>query len=303
LKIYRPRQIENSRLCLTHTLLSKRRLIRLVEGGYVSGWTDPRLPTLEAYRRKGYRPSALTDLCERVGITTAENLIEIGLLEHCCRLELDKFSNRGMAVLDPLKIVLENFDDQTFEQLEVPNHPGDKSRGTHSVPFSKVLYIDRSDFRMIDDPDFYGLAPGKEVGLRYAFNITCTNVITDSKGEPIELRAIVDKEKKRKPKGHLHWVANPAPGQTPQVAEVRLYEHLFLSNDPASLDDWLSDLNPNSLLIRKNVLIDPFVAAAQVEDKLQFERVGFFCKDPDSTPSLPVWNRTVTLKDSFNKRK
>jgi len=267
----------------------------------VRGWDDPRLPTLNGYCRKGYRSSALIDFCERVGITPAENLIEVDLLEFCVRQDLDGFCDRGMVVIHPLKVVLSNYGDE-IEELDAPNHPAKKERGTHKIFFSKVIYIEKSDFRLNDSPDYYGLAPNKEVGLRHAYNITCTEVI-EKGGEVVEIHATVDKQKLRKPKGHIHFVARPATDKEPQRAEVRLYDHLFMSPDPSTVDDWVTDINPNSLVIAENAFIDSFVAGAKVNDKFQFERLGFFCKDPDSTDSHPVWNRTVTLKDSFNKVK
>eukprot|EP01101_Sappina_pedata_P001268 TRINITY_DN11369_c0_g1_i1.p1 TRINITY_DN11369_c0_g1~~TRINITY_DN11369_c0_g1_i1.p1 ORF type:complete len:773 (+),score=368.15 TRINITY_DN11369_c0_g1_i1:30-2321(+) len=303
LEIYRPRQIENSRLCISHILLSKRKLIKLVNSGIADGWDDPRLPTLTGFRRKGYRPTALCDFCERVGITPVDNIVEMGLLEYCVRQDLDNFCKRGMAVLHPLKVVIENYPADRVEELDAFNHPGNKDRGTHKIFFSKVIYIDRSDFRAQDSNDYFGLAPNKEVGLRYAYNITCTEVIRDDSGDVVELRAVVDLQKTRKPKGHIHFVGSPAPGKEPQRAEIRLYDHLFKSANPAELgDNWLDDINPHSLVVCKDAFIDNFVASHSVEDKLQFERLGFFNKDRDSTDAVHVWNRTVTLKDSYNAK-
>jgi len=205
-----------------------------------------------------------------------------------------------MAILDPIKIVLQNYDG--VELLDAPNHPMDKQRGTHKLPFSKILYIERSDFRLENDKDFFGLAPNKEVGLRYAYNIRCTNVVKDSRGDIVELHAEVDKLKANKPKGHIHWVAQPSPSIEPTRAEVRLYSHLFKSEDPALLTNWLEDINPDALVTLSNVFIDPYLAAAGVEDHFQFERVGFFVKDRDSTEALPVWNRTVPLKDAYHSK-
>jgi len=255
---------------------------------------------LNAYKRKGFRPAAICDFCERVGITPANNLIDFQLLEHCCRKDLDAHCNRAMAVLDPLKVVITNYGENEVEYLSAPNHPYNQSRGTHQIPFSNTIYIERSDFRLVDDPDFFGLAPNKEVGLRYAYNIICTHFNTNSQGDVTELHVTVDKSKKRKPKGHIHWVA-ALPGKSPIVAEVRLYDHLFKSLNPAPLENWLDDLNPNSLSVMPNSYLDVSLAETQVGDHFQFERLGFFCKDRESTPNKPVWNRTVHLKDSYHK--
>lgn len=301
LEIYRPPQIEYSRLNISNTLLSKRRLIKLVEGGYVKGWDDPRMPTINGFRRRGYRPQAINNFCEIIGITKSQTRLSIDLLEHCCRQDLESFATRAMAVLHPLRVVITNYPEGTVETLTVPNHPMDPSKGTHEVPFSRVVYIERSDFREVDEPDYFGLAPNKEVGLRHAFNITCKEVIKNDKGEIVELRAEVDKEKKRKPKGHIHWVAEPAPGKNPATVEIRLFSPLFKSEDPASLEDWLGDLNPNSIEVIENAFVDPCAASATQGTWFQFERVGFFVLDKDTTPEKQVWNRTVSLKDTFAK--
>jgi glutaminyl-tRNA synthetase len=281
---------------VSHTVLSKRKLITLVNNKIVSGWDDPRLPTINGFKRKGYTPAAINHFCEKIGISAAENVIEMALLEHCVRNDLDKICFRGMAVLDPLKVILDNYDEGE-EELEASNHPANKSLGTHKIKFSKTIFIDRSDFRLVDSPDYYGLAPNKEVGLRYAYNITCVSVVKNDKGDVEEIHATVDKKKERKPKGHLHWVNGSC-----HTAEIRLYDNLFKSREPAGLENWLEDINPHSLIVVKNAIIDDFLFAAKRGDKFQFERVGYFCVDEkDSTPEKPVWNRTVTLKDAYHK--
>eukprot|EP01100_Stratorugosa_tubuloviscum_P004175 TRINITY_DN2038_c2_g2_i1.p1 TRINITY_DN2038_c2_g2~~TRINITY_DN2038_c2_g2_i1.p1 ORF type:complete len:767 (-),score=360.06 TRINITY_DN2038_c2_g2_i1:48-2306(-) len=298
LEIYRPPQIEFSRLNLTYTIVSKRRLVKLVEGKFVNGWSDPRLSTLIAFRRKGYRPQAINDFCERVGVTRNKNLIDYGLLETCCRQDLENFANRAFAITKPLKIIITNY--EGLEHFVVANHPSDTSRGTRQMPFSNVIYIEQSDFRLVDAPDYFGLAPGKEVGLRYAYNITCTEAIQNEKGEVLELRATIDKQKQRKPKGHIHWVANPEPGKTPLEIEIRFYKNLFKSPNVAEMENWLEDINPDSLEILKGYG-EPILSNLNVGDKIQFERIGFFCLDQDSTPALPVYNRTVSLRDTYAK--
>lgn len=302
LEIYRPPQIEYSRLNLTYTVLSKRKLIKLVDGGYVKGWDDPRMPTINGIRRRGYRPQALNNFCEIIGITRSKTTHDIGLLEHCCRQDLESYALRTMVVLHPLKVVLTNYPEGEVESITVPNHPTEKSRGERTATFSRVIYIERSDFREKDEADYFGLAPNKEVGLRYSYNIKCTAVIKNNEGEIVELHAEVDKTKANKPKGHIHWVAEPAPGKAPMNVEVRLFSNLFKSADPGSIvENWLDDLNPNSLEVIPGALADASLAVAKLGDHFQFERVGFFYVDPDTTPEKQVWNRTVTLKDTYAK--
>jgi len=300
LSLYRPPQIEFSRLNVDYTVLSKRKIIKLIEGGYVRGWDDPRLMTLNGLRRRGYTPAAINDLCERVGVTRSYNLIKLELLEHCLRVDLDDKAPRAMAVLNPLRVTITNYPDKV-EKLEVPNIPAKPEKGSHSIPFSKVIYIDRNDFRLHDSKDYYGLAPGKEVGLKYAHNITCTKVVQNDKADVIELEATYDPVHKNKPKGHLHWVAEPIVGQKPLVIEVRLYDRLFTVEKP--LDDFLHHINPKSLEIIPETYVDPSVAYVKPFDKVQFERVGIFSVDPDSTPAKLVFNKAVALKDNYNKKK
>jgi len=274
----------------------------LVSGGYVDGWDDPRLITINSLRRKGYRPQGINMFAERIGITRNKNTIEIELLESCARQDLERSSPRALAVLSPLKVVITNYPDDQVEGLQAPNNPNDPSWGTHTIYFSKVIYIEQSDFRLVDDKTYYGLAPGKEVGLRHGYNITCTDVIKDDTGNIVELRATVDKLHSGRPKGHIHWVANPGPRQEPATAEVRVFEHLFLSKDVSDKEDYLADINPKSKSVFPRAYIDPSLVGARVGDKFQFERLGFFCVDTDSTSDRLIFNKTVGLKDSYSKK-
>jgi len=259
--------------------------------------------TLNGLRRRGYTPTAINDFCERIGITRSYNLIKLELLEHCLRVDLDDKAHRAMVVLRPLRVTITNYSDKV-EKLEAPNITSNPTKGTHFIPFSKVIYIDYNDFRLNDSKDYYGLAPGKEVGLKYAHNITCTNVIKNDKGDVVELEATYDPTHKNKPKGHLHWVAEPIVGQKPLIIEVRLYERLFTADKPDDQPkDYLHYINPNSLEVITEAYADPSIVDAKPFDKFQFERVGVFSVDPDSTPEKLVFNRAVSLKDSYNKKK
>jgi glutaminyl-tRNA synthetase len=309
LGIHHPRQIEFARLNLTYTVMSKRLLLQLVEGGYVRGWDDPRMPTLAGMRRRGYTPEAIHEFVRRVGVSKRESITEIELLEHCVRQDLNKRAPRRMAVLDPLKVVLVNYPDDQVEWLEAINNPEDPRAGTRQVPFSKVLYIERDDFMENPPKDFYRLAPGREVRLRYAYFIKCVDVIKDSHGNVIELHCTYDPATRggeapdgRKVKATIHWVS----AQHAIDAEVRLYDRLFTKPDPLDVPeghDWKENINPNSLIVLTNCKLEPSLADAKVGERFQFERKGYFCVDPDSTEKKLVFNRTVTLKGEWDKVK
>jgi glutaminyl-tRNA synthetase len=298
-----PRQIEFARLNLTYTIMSKRRLLELVEERHVSGWDDPRMPTLVAMRRRGYTPDAIRAFCDRIGVAKRENMVDVALLEHAVREDLNRRAPRVMGVLDPLRVVIENYPENESEAFEVANNPEDDAAGTRRVPFSRVLYIERDDFREEPPKKFFRLSPGREVRLRGAYFITCTSVVKDpASGEIIELGCTYDPATRggdapdgRKVKSTLHWVsAAHALG-----VEVRLYDRLFTSENPGAIDDYRSQLNPKSLEVLTRCWIEPSVAGAPAGTRYQFERLGYFCVDPDSTPGRLVFNRTVTLKDTW----
>ncbi len=304
LGIYHPQQIEFARLNITHTVLSKRRLSRLVSEGHVTGWDDPRMPTLSGLRRRGYTPEAIINFCDRIGFAKRNSTVDMALLEHCIREELNKTAPRYMAVLNPLKVVIENYLEDQVEELDAVNNPEDESMGTRKVPFSKEIYIERDDFMEEPPKKFFRLAPGREVRLRYAYFITCTDVIKDEEsGLVTELRCTYDPETRggdapdgRKVKATLHWVSV----KESLDAEVRLYDHLFSSAEPG--DDFLEQINPESLKKLNFCRIEPALAEAGM---CQFERLGYFCLDLQETltKKKPVFNRTVTLKDSWAKIK
>ena len=306
---HRPRQIEFSRLNLTYTVLSKRRLLQLVEEGHVNGWDDPRMPTIAGLRRRGYTPESIRDFCSRIGVTKAEGIVEYELLEYCLRQDLNKRAERRMAVLHPLKVVIDNYPDDQVEELEAINNPEDPSAGTRMVPFSKVLYIERDDFMENPVPKFYRLAPGREVRLRYAYFIRCTDVVKDEAGNIVEIHATYDPATRggdapdgRKVKATLHWVSAAHAIE----AEVRLYDRLFKAKNPLQVEDgkdWLDNLNPESLVVLTGCKLEPSLAEVSPGDRFQFERVGYFCVDPDSKPGRPVFNRTATLRDTWAKIK
>jgi glutaminyl-tRNA synthetase len=301
----RPRQIEFARLNLTYTVMSKRRLLELVEDRRVSGWDDPRMPTIVGMRRRGYTAEAIRAFCERIGVAKRENVIDVALLEHAVREDLNRHAPRVMAVLRPLRTVIENYPEAQSEELDVVNNPEDPSAGTRKVPFSRVLYIDRDDFREDPPKKFFRLAPGREVRLRCAYFITCTRVIKDERtGEVVELYCRYDPATRggdapdgRKVKATLHWVSAAHAVE----AQVRLYDRLFNTEQPGADGDYRADLNPNSLEVIRDAKVEPSAAAAPPGTRFQFERLGYFCVDPDSTPEHPVFNRTVTLKDSWAK--
>ena len=306
LGMYRPRQIEFARLNISNTVLSKRRLLRLVEDGYVSGWTDPRMPTLAGLRRRGYTPEAIRDFCDRIGVAKNDAIIDIALLEHSLRDHLNKTAQRAMAVLRPLKVVITNYPEGKTEWLDAVNNPEDASAGARQVPFSRMLYIERDDFMENPPRRFYRLAPGREVRLRYGYFIRCEEVIRDADGNIAELRCSYDPQTRggsspdgRKVRATLHWVS----AAHALNAELRLYDHLFTRWNPdedADGADWLSFLNPESLVLINDAKLEPSLKDAAPGSRYQFERQGYFCVDTeDSTPDRLVFNRTATLRDSW----
>ncbi|OQX56717.1 MAG: glutamine--tRNA ligase [Candidatus Cloacimonas sp. 4484_209] len=307
LEIYHPRQIEFARLNLTYTVLSKRKLLELVNGGYVTGWDDPRMPTISGLRRRGYTPTSIRNFCNRIGVAKRESVVDIALLEYCVREDLNKRVRRVMAVLHPLKVIIDNYPEGVTEELDAINNPEDPSMGTRKVPFSRVIYIERDDFREVPPPKFYRLAPGREVRLRYAYFIKCVDVVKDKKtGEITELHCIYDPQTKggnapdgRKVKATLHWVSAVSSFE----AEVRLYDRLFLRPNPIEgKEDFKKYLNPHSLEIIRSCKIEPSLANASPGEIFQFERLGYFCVDTvDSTKEKLVFNRTVTLRDQWAK--
>ena len=306
LNVYHPQQIEFARLGLTYTVLSKRKLIQLVKGGFVRGWDDPRMPTICGMRRRGYTPEAIRDFCSRIGVARAENLVEYSLLEFCVREHLNAIAPRTMAVLDPIKVVIENYPEGQVEWFDMPFSQDGSVEGSRKVPFSRELYIERDDFREDPPKKFHRLFPGSEVRLRYAYYVTCKDVIKDADGNIVELRCIYDPESKggatpdgRKIKGTIHWVSVPHAVS----AEVRLYEHLFTSPTPGNTPEGVEFtdlLNPDSMRV-VTAQVEPALAEFPAGSRVQFERLGYFCVDPDSKPGAPVFNRTVTLKDSWAK--
>ncbi|XP_027097012.1 glutamine--tRNA ligase [Coffea arabica] len=304
LGLYLPYVWEYSRLNLTNTVMSKRKLNRLVTDKWVDGWDDPRLMTLAGLRRRGVTPTAINAFVRGIGITRSDSsLIRLDRLEYHIREELNKTAARAMVLLNPLKVVITNLEAGSVMDLDAKKWPdADDASSMYKVPFSKVVYIERSDFRMKDSKDYYGLAPGKSVLLRYAFPIKCTEVILgDDKESVLEIRAEYDPSKKTKPKGVLHWVAESTPGVDPLKVEVRLFDKLFLSENPAELDDWLGDLNPQSRIVIPDAYAVSALQNAAVGDKFQFERLGYFVVDQDSTSEKIIFNRTVTLRDSYSK--
>ena len=302
----KPRQIEFARLNLSYTVLSKRRLLQLVNGGHVSGWDDPRMPTISGIRRLGYPPPAIRDFVDRVGVAKRNSVVDLAMLEHCVRTELNRTAERRMGVLRPLKVVIENYPEDGTEDLEAINNPEDLTVGTRTVAFGRELYIERDDFMEDPPKKFFRLAPGREVRLRYAYFITCREVIKDNDGEVVELHCTYDPETRggdspdgRKVKATLHWVS--AAHAVP--AEVRLYDQLFNRPDPGADGEFLDDLNPDSLEVIENAWLEPSIAEFAPGDRFQLERLGYFCVDPDSTPGRQVLNRTVTLRDTWAKVK
>ena len=300
----RPHQYEFARLNLNYTVMSKRKLLRLVEEGHVAGWDDPRMPTLAGLRRRGFTPASIRNFCERVGVAKRENVIDVGLLEFCVREDLNRSAPRVMGVLDPLRVVIDNYPEGESEFFQSANSPDDPSAGTRQVPFGKTIFIEREDF--LEDPPkkFFRLVPGREVRLRSAYFITCTDVVKDAQGNVVELHATYDPATRggdspdgRKPKATLHWVS----AEHAVDCEVRLYDRLFRSENPEESGNFLDDLNPQSLTVIRQAKLEPSIRSAKPLDRFQFERLGYFCIDPDSRDGALVFNRTVTLKDAWGK--
>jgi glutaminyl-tRNA synthetase len=305
---YRPRQYEFARLELTYTLLSKRKLLELVKTGTVRGWDDPRMPTISGYRRKGYTPQAIRNFAREVGVGKFNATIDIGRLENALREDLNKTALRRMAVLRPIKVIIDNYPDGRVEQMDAQNNPEDESAGTRTVPFSRVIYIEQDDFEEVPPPKFFRLTPGKEVRLRSAYWVKCTHVDKDAAGNITAVHCTYDPQTRggnnppdgRKVKGTIHWVSADHAVE----AEVRLYEHLFATPDPSDVpdgQDWKTNLNPNSETVIKGAKLEPALSDAPVGSSYQFERLGYFCVDPDTRPGAIVFNRSVSLKDSWAK--
>lgn len=307
LEIYAPQQIEFDRLNLTYTVLSKRRLLRLVEMGFVRGWDDPRMPTLSGMRRRGYTPESIRTFCSRIGVSKTNGVVELGLLEHCLREDLNRRAPRVMAVLRPLKLVIENYPEGQVEMMEAVNNPEDPSAGTRLVPFSRELWIEQDDFREVPPKGYFRLFPGNEVRLRYGYIVRCTGCVKDAAGRVVEVRCTYDPATRggdtpdgRKVKGTIHWVSVPHAFD----AEVRLYDNLFVKPDPDDTEpgkDWTSNLNPNSLEVLEGCKMEPSLRTARPGDRFQFERLGYFCVDPDTTEERMVFNRTIGLRDTWAK--
>jgi len=308
LGIFPSQQIEFDRLNLTYTLLSKRKLLQLVREGRVSGWDDPRMPTLSGIRRRGYTPEAIRNFCGAIGVSKTTGSIELAMLEHFVREDLNKRAPRAMAVLRPLKVVIDNYPENQTEEMEAVNNPEDPSAGTRKVPFSRVLYIEQDDFREDPPKQYYRLSPGREVRLRYGYFVTCKSVVKNDKSEVIEVHCTYDPATRggnnppdgRKVKSTINWVSAAHAVN----AEVRIYENLFSKEDPNQTEpgqDFTANLNPNSLEVLTNCKLEPSLANATAGSRYQFERLGYFCVDPDSTPGKPVFNRTVALKDTWAK--
>ena len=299
----KPRQYEFARLNLTYTLLSKRVLTELVRGGHVAGWDDPRMPTIAGLKRRGVPPAAVREFVKRIGVAKANSVVDVGMLEFCIRELLNKSALRRMAVLRPLKVVIENYPEGQSEEIEAVNHPDDPTAGTRRIAFGRELYIERDDFMENPPKKFFRLSPGTEVRLRYAYFIRCTDVIKDAAGEVVELRCTYDPLTRggnapdgRKVKATMHWL--PAAQSMP--AEIRIYHPLFAKPNPDAAN-FAADLNPQSLEVLKDARIEPAIAEANSPDVMQFERQGYFVRDKDSTPARPVFNRTIGLRDTFAK--
>lgn len=307
LGVHHPQQIEFARLNLTYTVMSKRKLLKLVQEGLVGGWDDPRMPTISGLRRRGYSPASIRNFCNVIGVNKFNSTVDIALLEHCLRDDLNKTSPRVMAVLRPLKVIIDNYPEGQTEELEAINNPEDPSAGTRKVPFSRELYIERDDFMEEPPKKFFRLAPGREVRLRYAYFVTCTDVVKNENGEVVELHCTYDPATRgggapdgRRVKATLHWVS----AAHALKAEVRLYDNLFTKENPDAAEegrDFTANLNPNSLEVRKECYVEPSLAGTEPLRRYQFERLGYFCTDPDTRPETPIFNRTVGLRDTWAK--
>jgi glutaminyl-tRNA synthetase len=304
LGVFKPRQIEFARLNLTYTVMSKRKLLRLVQEGHVYGWDDPRMPTLRGMRRRGYTPEAILEFIDRAGIAKNYSVSDVALLESVVRDDLNKHSPRRMAVLKPIKLVIDNYPEEQTEELEAVNNPEDPSAGTRKVPFSKVLYIEQDDFREEPPPKYYRLYPGNEVRLRYAYFVKCTHAIKNDAGEVIEVHCTYDPSTRggdapdgRRVKSTIHWVSAPHAVE----AEMRIYDRLFTKEDPEEGEEgFLECLNPDSLKVLAG-LVEPQLSNPQPGERFQFERQGYFCADWDTSPGKPIFNLTVNLRDSWAK--
>ncbi|MBI1806346.1 MAG: glutamine--tRNA ligase/YqeY domain fusion protein [Ignavibacteria bacterium] len=304
LGVYHPQQIEFARLNLTYTVMSKRRLLQLVDEGFVNGWDDPRMPTITGLRRRGYTPESIRNFAERVGVAKRENMIDISLLENSLREDMNKCAPRVMAILHPLKVIIDNYPEGKVEELDGANNPEDPSMGSRKIPFSNVIYIEREDFRENPPPKYFRLSPGAEVRLRYAYVIMCTNVVKDgTTGEIVEVHCTYDPEtksgssqNKKKVKGTIHWVS----ASHALAAEVRVYDRLFTVEDPSG-ENWKTLINPNALAVLRDCKVERTLSSAKVQDRFQFERLGYFCVDNDSTKDILIFNRTVSLRDTWAK--
>jgi len=307
LGVYHPQQIEFARLNLSYTVMSKRKLLQLVQQGYVKGWDDPRLPTICGLRRRGYSPAAIRNFCRLIGVNKFNSTVDLALLEHCVREDLNKTSPRVMAVLRPLKLIIDNYPEEQVEWMQAINNPEDPSAGTRKVPFCRELYIEREDFMEEPPKKFYRLSPGREVRLRYAYFVRCTGVVKDANGEVVEVHCSYDPATRggdapdgRKVKSTLHWVS--ARHAVP--AEVRLYDNLFTKENPDDApqgSDFTANINPHSLEVLTDCRVEPSLKGAPALSRYQFERIGYFCVDPDSGPGRLVFNRTVPLRDKWAK--
>jgi glutaminyl-tRNA synthetase len=306
LGIYHPQQIEFDRLNLTHTVLSKRKLLTLVQNGYVRGWDDPRMPTLSGMRRRGFTPEAIRNFCARIGVSKTTGTVQLSLLEYCVREDLNRRAPRVMGVLRPLRLVIDNYPEDRVEEMEAVNNPEDPAMGTRKVPFSRVLYIEQDDFREDPPKHYYRLSPGREVRLRYGYLVTCTGVVKDEKtGQVLEVHATYDPATRggdspdgRRVKSTLHWVS----AAHAHDVEVRLYDHLFTRENPAAESegqDFTGFINPNSLEVLTGCKLEPGLIDASPGSRYQFERLGYFCVDPDLAPGKLVLNRTLTLRDTL----
>jgi glutaminyl-tRNA synthetase len=306
--IYHPQQIEFARLNLSYTVLSKRKLLKLVEEKHVSGWDDPRMPTIAGYRRRGYTPEAIRNFCDMIGVAKRDSVIDVALLEYAIREDLNRHAQRAMAVLNPMKVVITNYPEGKSEELDAVNNPEDALAGSRTIPFSREIFIEQEDFREVPPPKYFRLSPGTEVRLRYAYIIKCEKVVKDDTGNVTEIHCTYDPETKsgsanstKKVKATIHWVSAPHAADV----QVRMYDRLFVKENPDEAEegkDFLSNLNPNSLQVLQHCKVEPMLAQAKPGERFQFERMGYFCADiKESKPGAPIFNRIVTLKDTWAK--